>query len=53
MLNNEHKKLKLYCKENILFDQELSKCNGDYSYVSFDLQKVLNTPHSVHEFILQ
>ncbi|KAF0714952.1 Uncharacterized protein FWK35_00033727, partial [Aphis craccivora] len=49
---NEHEKQlqalheieKNECKEMFLFDQNLSKAHGNFLCISFDLQKVLNTP---------
>lgn len=42
----EHAINKEQSKEAFIFDQELSKCDGNFLCVSFDLQKVLSTPYS-------
>jgi len=43
-LKSIHEEEKTAVKEMFLFDQNLSKANGNFLCASFDLQKVLNTP---------
>lgn len=43
-----HHQSKTDAKESFLFNQELSKEIGNFLCVSFNFQKVLNTPHSTN-----
>lgn len=41
----EHAIYKEQSKEAFIFDQKLSKCDGNFFCLSFDIQKMLSTPY--------